>query len=227
MRCASEIARFIADQTTAVALLPGSIELCLATDARGIFQAADAFTGASGWPPYWAFAWPGGQALARYIGDNARLVEGKRVLDLGAGSGIAAIAAARAGAGEVTAADPDPLALAAVSINAARNGVEIETIERDLLGAAPDADVILIGDLVYELELATRVTGFVETMRAKGATVIWADRTTARRPALPFALQAEYCAPLTPMLEESHSERARVWRLEAGGNANARRRRAA
>lgn len=214
------IADFIRAQTTLVAppLMP-SIELHLATDARGIFQATHEFCGGE-WPPYWAFAWPGGQAMARHIVENPRLVDGKTVLDLGAGSGIAAIAASLAGADRVIAADTDPLAAAAIAINAAGNAVELETVTGDMLGCAPEVGLVLIGDLVYEPELATRVTGFLEAARKNGTTVLLADRTTARRPDLPFELVAEHHAPLTPMLEENHFESARVWRLVAANKSH-------
>lgn len=211
---AAEIEGFIRAQTTIMALpLSPQIELHLAADARGIFQATETFCGGNGWPSYWAFAWPGGQALASYISNNPHLVAGKRVLDLGSGSGVGAIAAGKAGASRVIAADPDPLAGVAIAINAARNEVDVQVVTQDVLGAAPDADLVLIGDLVYEPELATRVTRLLETTYAKGIDVIWSDRTTARRPALPFVLLSEYRAPLLPALEESHFESARVWRL--------------
>lgn len=186
----------------------------LATDARGIFQTLRDSGIDTSWQPYWAFAWPGGQALARYVLDNPALVAGKTVMDIGAGSGVAAIAAAAAGASRVAAADPDPLAAAAIQINARENGVEIEIVTDDMLGREPQADLILIADLVYELELEVRVTRFLEAARARNAQVILADRTTARRPPLAVSLLGEYRAPLTPLLEESHFEHARVWRLE-------------
>jgi predicted nicotinamide N-methyase len=190
------------------------IRLRLATDAHGIFQALRDSGIDTGWPPYWAFAWPGGQALARYVLDNPARVAGKTVMDIGSGSGIAAIAAAMIGATSVAAADPDPLAAAAIEINARDNGVEIEILTDDVLGREPQADLILIADLVYEPELAVRVTCFLEAARARNAQIILADRTTARRPPLELSLLGEYQAPLTPLMEESHFEHARVWRLE-------------
>ena len=121
-------------------------------------------------PPYWAFAWAGGQALARYLLDNPALVAGRRVLDLGSGSGLVAIAAAKAGAARVLAADIDALALAAIGLNAAANAVTLDTTADDLLAAPPGAfDVVLIGDLFYERPLAERVLAFAEAARARGA----------------------------------------------------------
>lgn len=190
------------------------ISLYLASDAREIFQARAEFAPSLDWPPYWAFAWPGGQALARYVLDNAQLVAGKSVLDIGSGSGIGAIAAKRAGARHVATADPDPMAGVAIGMNALHNGLEIVTSIEDALSSEPTVDLVLIGDLVYEPDLATRVTRFLEAARDAGTDVILGDRTTGRRPPVAMTLLQEYEAPLSPMLEESHVERARVWRLD-------------
>jgi predicted nicotinamide N-methyase len=192
------------------------INLHLAADAREIFQARTEFAPSPDWPPYWAFAWPGGQALARYVLDNAALVAGKTVLDIGSGSGIGAIAAKRAGALRVAASDPDPMAGVAIAMNALHNGVEIAALTEDALSSGPDVDLVLIGDLVYEPDLATRVTRFLEAAREAGTEVILGDRTTGSRPPVAMTLLSEYEAPLSPMLEESHVERARVWRLDQG-----------
>lgn len=207
--------RFVLQHTSLMsAPLVPEISLYLASDARDIFQARAEFAPSSDWPPYWAFVWPGGQALARHILDNAYLVDGKTVLDIGSGSGISAIAAKRAGAARVTAADPDPMASLAIGMNARHNGVDISVSADDVLSSAPNADLVLIGDLVYEPDLATRVARFLEAARESNTMVILGDRTTARRPPLAMTLIADYAAPLTPLLEESHFERARVWRLD-------------
>lgn len=198
------------------ASLVPEIVLHLASDSRHIFQARTEFAPSSDWPPYWAFAWPGGQALARHLLDNAAEVAGKTVLDIGAGSGIAAIAAKRAGARDVTAVDPDPMAGIAMALNARHNDVEIATSTKDVLGSAANADLVLIGDLVYEPDLAMRVARFLEVARTAGTDVILADRTTGRRPPIAMTLLGDYAAPLTPLLEESHFERARIWRLDPG-----------
>jgi predicted nicotinamide N-methyase len=190
------------------------IALHLASDARAIFQSRADFALSPDWPPYWAFAWPGGQALARHVLDNPHLVAGRTVLDIGSGSGIGAIAAKRAGARHVATADPDPMASVAIGMNARHNGVEIATLTEDVLSSKPNVDLVLIGDLVYEPDLATRVTRFLETARDAGTDVVLGDRTTGRRPPLAMTLLSEYEAPLSPMLEESHVERARVWRLD-------------
>lgn len=193
--------------------LAAEIVLALARDARGIWQHADdTFGPGRSAYPFWAFAWPGGQALARHLLDHPALVCGRRVIDVGCGSGIAAIAAAMAGAADVLATDIDPVAVAAVRRNAAANAVAVEATTDDILAAAPDADVILIGDLVYLPELVIRVTAFLEAARERGALVLFADRTSIRRPRIDLELLAEYEAPLAPALQEGFVERARVWR---------------
>ena len=127
-------------------------------------------------PPYWAFAWAGGQALARYILDNPATVAGARVLDLGSGSGLTAIAAMRAGAARVLAADIDALALAAIDLNAAANAVAVEATREDLLAGAPDRfDIVLVGDLFYERTLAERVLAFIEAASANGSEILVGD----------------------------------------------------
>lgn len=188
------------------------IRLRLATDATGIYQRASKLEG-YGLPPYWAFAWPGGQALARYILDWPSIVAGKRILDIGSGSAIQAIAALKAGAGSVLAADIDPLAEIAIRHNAGLNGVDLATTTRDLLSEPPDADLVLIGDLVYEPELEIRVGAFLDMVERRGICVLMGDRTTARRPPQAFEMLGEYVAPCTPALLEGFVERARVWRL--------------
>ena len=203
-------ATFIRANTELIAppLVP-EIALNLARGSRDIFRVADAFERpGERWPPYWAFAWPGGQALARYILDHRHLVVGRRIADIGAGSGLAAIAALRAGALSAIAIDPDPLACTAARLNAEGNGVALEVQLDDPLGRPPEVDMILIGDLVYEPELETRVTGFLEAAQRQGTMVLFGDRTTARRPRLDLVLMGEYRAPLTPALEDGHIEHA-------------------
>lgn len=214
----AEFADFVHRQTveTPVALVPG-LRLFLADNPLHIFQAtASLDCEPPPWAPYWAFAWPGGQALAAYLLTHPEVVEDRRIIDIGSGSGISAIASLKAGARSALAADVDPLAEVVARRNAEANGVRLDATTQDLLGEELDADVILIGDLVYEPELMARVTGFLERARRRGQTVLLADRTTARRPPLPFELVAEYDAPVTPWLEEGHFERGRVWRLKVG-----------
>lgn len=168
-------------------------------------------------PPYWAFAWAGGQALARYLLDNPELTAGKRVLDLGSGSGLTAIAVMRAGAASVLAADIDAFALAAARLNAETNGVAIETTAEDLLATIPaneaPADVVLVGDLFYERELAERVLAYIEATAKAGALVLIGDPKRSYFPAGKFTLAAEYQVPVTRELEDAEIKRTSVWRL--------------
>jgi predicted nicotinamide N-methyase len=207
--------RFVETQTEIVRVpFISEIALRLARDPRGIFQAAEQLVdGGLEHRPYWAFAWPGGQGLARYILDNPDVVRGKRVLDVGSGSALGAIAALKAGAQSALAADVDPLACAAARANAKINGVALDVTAHDLLGRKPDADVILIGDLAYEPELVLRVGAFIAAAQKAGIPVFYGDRTSARRPRAAFKLLVEYEAPLVPMLVEDFIEWARVWKL--------------
>jgi predicted nicotinamide N-methyase len=165
-------------------------------------------------PPYWAFAWAGGQALARFLLDNPGQVVGRRILDLGAGSGITSIAAMKAGAAQAVASDIDALALAAIALNAEANGVQVETTAADLLGSAPDAlDVVVVGDLFYERALAERVLTFVEAARQRGAEVLVGDPRRSYFPSDRFRQVALYSVPVTRELEDAEIKRSAVWRL--------------
>jgi predicted nicotinamide N-methyase len=163
-------------------------------------------------PPFWAFAWAGGQALARYLLDRPEAVAGRTVLDFATGGGIAAIAAARAGSASVTAADIDPFAAAAVALNAAANQVEVAFVGEDLLAAPPPSvDVVLAGDISYEKPLAARVRAWLEAARAAGATVLMGDpRRTYFDPAGLVQL-ADYRVPTTRELEDQEVKRTGVW----------------
>ena len=164
--------------------------------------------------PYWAFAWPGGQAMARYLVDNPHWVAGKRILDLGCGSGIGAIAAMEAGARSALANDIDPLALVATRLNAAANGVEVATTVDDILADVPsDIDVILLADIVYEPDLHARVSAFIQTAASRKIPILFADRGTTRLPLSPLQKLAEYKADVCPTMADMQFERGIVWRL--------------
>lgn len=165
-------------------------------------------------PPYWAFAWAGGQALSRYLIDNAALVAGKRVVDLGAGSGLQGIAAMKAGAASVLAADIDALALAACDLNAAANGVALALTQDDLLARAPDQfDVVLVGDLYYERQLAEAVTRYIDAAVQGGALVLIGDPQRSYFPRGAFEMCADYKVPVTRELEDALIKATAVWRL--------------
>jgi predicted nicotinamide N-methyase len=201
----------------AVPLVP-EIRLHIAEESLPIWQKTEEELGAVNVPPpYWAFAWAGGQALARFLLDNPAMVAGHSVLDLGSGSGLVAIAAAKAGAACVLAADIDAFALAAIGLNAAANGVTLETTGDDLPAAPPGAfDVVLVGDLFYERPLAERTLVFVEAARAQGAQVLAGDPRRSYFPPDRFRQLAEYSVPVTRELEDAEIKRTYVWRLAAG-----------
>lgn len=175
---------FILAQTTvAQAPLVPEIALHLATEITPIWQATEAFLAENGVePPFWAFAWPGGQALARAVLDAPEMVRGLRVLDFAAGCGIAAIAAAQSGAAHVEAAEIDPIAAEAVRLNAALNGVTVESLAEDVVGQPPRWDVILAGDVCYEAPMTAHILPWLRAMAAGGVRVLLADPGRAYLP---------------------------------------------
>lgn len=165
-------------------------------------------------PPFWAFAWPGGQALARYLLDHPATVQGRRVLDVAAGSGVAAIAAARAGAADVTATEIDPLAAAAISVNATANAVTVAVRCADVLaGSGEGADVVLVGDLCYERDLAARTTTFLERAAAGGALVLVGDPGRAYLPRERLQHLIAYEVPVLAGLEDRDTKSTTVYRM--------------
>ena len=166
-------------------------------------------------PPFWAFAWAGGQALARYILDKPQTVSGKAVVDFASGSGIVGIAAMRAGAARVLAADIDGFCGAALALNAEANGVALEFTDRDLLEAAPPAwaEVILAGDICYEKPLAERVMAWLAAAKAGGANVLIGDPGRSYFPRTGLAKLAEYQVATTRELEDFEVKKTAVWTL--------------
>jgi predicted nicotinamide N-methyase len=194
------------------------ISLHVAEESVPIWQKTEEELDAMGLPPpYWAFAWAGGQALARYVLDHPETVAGRRVLDLASGSGLVAIAAARAGAAPVIAADIDAFTEAAISLNAEANDVYIEIVVQDLLdrtaSAVPRYDVILVGDLFYERDTAARALSFLDRQMAAGARVLIGDPGRTYLPKERLAQLAEYSVPVTRELEDLEIKRTTVWAL--------------
>jgi predicted nicotinamide N-methyase len=163
-------------------------------------------------PPFWAVAWPGGQALARYVLDHPSAVAGRRVVDFGSGSGLVAIAAAMAGAAAVVAQETDPLAATAISLNAEANGVPAPACVSD----AGSGEVILAGDVWYEKDLADSVCGYLEAAAATGTDVLAGDIGRRYFPRGRYDCLASYDLPASVALEGSESLRASVWRVRAG-----------
>jgi len=195
------------------------ISLWLADEITPIWRLTEEALGELGLPPpFWAFAWAGGQALSRYILDHPQEVAGKRVLDFAAGSGLVGVAAMQAGAARVLCADIDSFCQAAVAANAQANGVALDFTGRDLLDAAPpDVDVICAGDICYEKPMTEAVLAWLAQARAqaraRGTRVLIGDpgRTYFPRTGLDFL--AEYRVPTTRELEDQEIKRSSVWAM--------------
>jgi predicted nicotinamide N-methyase len=203
---------------TAIARPPmvPEIPLHLATEITPIWQATEAWLGEVGIePPFWAFAWPGSQAMARLILDHPAHVAGRRVLDFAAGCGLAAIAAARAGAAAVEAAEIDPLALAATRLNAALNGVTVATPDGDVVGSACRWDLILAGDVCYEAPMTRHILPWLRAMAAAGAEVWLADPGRAYVPRDGLVQLARFDVPVTRELEDRDHRLVTICRLQA------------
>jgi predicted nicotinamide N-methyase len=202
---------------TAVAAPPltPEIRLWLADEAIALWEAGEAELEASGLPPpFWAFAWAGGQALARYLLDHPQEVAGKRVLDFAAGSGLQAIAAAKAGAAAVEASEVDVFAAAAIGLNAALNGVEIAVIEGDVINSGlSDWDLILAGDVFYERDLASRAEPWLRRLSGQGVTVLVGDPGRGFLPQAGLERVVAYAVKTDRALEDTDVRNAVVWRL--------------
>jgi predicted nicotinamide N-methyase len=191
------------------------IRLHLASEVVPLWQATEQELAESGLPPpFWAFAWAGGQALARNLLDNPELAHGKRVLDFAAGSGLQGIAAAKAGAARVEAAEIDDFAIAAIGLNAALNGVAVEVVKRDLIGAAnPGWDLVLAGDVCYERPLAERIAAWLTDLAAGGADVLLGDPGRTYLPKTGLERVTAYSVKTTRELEDTDVRNAVVWRV--------------
>jgi predicted nicotinamide N-methyase len=166
-------------------------------------------------PPFWAFAWAGGQALARYVLDHPEIVRGRRTFDFASGSGLVAIAAALAGAASVEASDIDSFAIAAIEANAAGNRVAVTARLEDLTGADEGWDVVLAGDTAYEKDMAEAVTDWLAALSRRGATVLLGDPGRTYLALDLLECVAEYDVPVTQALENSEIKRTGVFRFRA------------
>ena len=209
-------AAFVRANTSVLAppLVP-EVKLHLAHEAMPIWQKTEDEMGEMGLPPpFWAFAWAGGQALARHVLDNPEIVRGRSVLDLASGSGLVGIAAMKAGAGSVLAADIDEFSQVAIGLNAALNDVAMERATGDLLARpAGRFDVILAGDLFYEKSLAERCFAWLAEAQTRGTDVLIGDPGRSYLPKDKLEKIAEYSVPVSRDLEDAEIKRSCVWRL--------------
>ncbi len=189
-------------------------QIHVAEEATELWQKTEDELGTMGLaPPFWAFAWAGGQALARYVLDHPGEVAGRRVLDFASGSGLVAIAAARAGAARVEAADVDAFATAAIALNAEANGVAVHPRLDDLVGRDEGWETVLAGDICYERDLAARVIDWLSALSRRGARVLVGDPGRAYLPREGLVRLAEYSVPVTRALEDAEIKRSAVWEL--------------
>ncbi|MBW6423932.1 methyltransferase [Rhizobium sp. XQZ8] len=190
------------------------IVLHLATEAHDLWLKTEEDLEEIGLPPpFWAFAWAGGQGLARYILDHPETVAGKRVLDFASGSGLVAIAAKLADAADVLAADIDPWTQTAVALNAAENGVEIRFTGEDQVGRVVDADVILAGDVFYDRDFADVLIPWFSRLAGEGKSVLVGDPGRSYCPKDRLERLAVHEVPVTRALEDSEVKRTTVWRF--------------
>ncbi len=198
-----------------VPLVP-QIRLHQASDPIGLWQRTETAAGRTGLdPPFWAFAWAGGQALARYLLDHPAAVRGRRAIDIASGSGLVAIAAVRAGAAAVTAYDIDPLAAAAISMNAEANGVTVPAVCADVRNeeGPPGTDLVLVADAFYQRDLASQVMRFLDRANRRGTAVLAADFGRAYLPRDRLTPLASYDVPGLGVLEDSDVKRTTIWTL--------------
>lgn len=195
------------------ALVP-EIKLHLATKIVPIWRKTEEELAAEGIPPpFWAFAWAGGQALARWVLDSPDTVRGKRVLDFATGSGLSAIAAMKAGAAEVVANEIDAFAIAATMLNAKANDVRLACAHEDLIGRDDGWETVLAGDVCYEREMSTRVFGWLKALARRGALVLVGDPGRNYLPRENMTELAVYDVPTTRELEDREVRRTKVWRV--------------
>jgi predicted nicotinamide N-methyase len=192
------------------------IRLHLADEAHALWQRTEEELAEIGLPPpFWAFAWAGGQGLARYVLDHPHVVAGKRVLDFAAGSGMVGIAALKAGALAVLAADIDPFSKAAVALNATLNNVSIEWTGEDMIGHDGGWDVVLAGDIFYQRDIVERILPWFASLAARGADIVVGDPGRAYLPKGSLQQLFTYEVPVSRELEDAEVKRTTVWRFRA------------
>lgn len=214
---AEDRAAFVRANTRLIAPpLAPEMRLYLADEAVELWTKTEAELQASGLPPpFWAFAWAGGQALARWIGDHPGAIAGRRVLDFASGSGIVAIAAGLAGAASVEASEIDPFARAAIALNAGENRVAIDVLSEDVVGRDRGWDVVLAGDVAYERDMAAAVFAWLEGLARRGALALVGDPRRSYLAVDRLECLAEYSVPTTRALEDAEIKRTGVFAFKA------------
>ncbi len=210
-----DAAAFVRANTSLLAppLVP-EVKLRLAHEALQLWEKTEEELAAEGVPPpYWAFAWAGGQALARYILDNPKTVAGRSILDFASGSGLVAIAAMKAGARWAGASELDAIARAAISINAEENGAEIVVIEDDMIGRDEAWQTVLVGDAFYEKPLADRLLPWLQFLSDRDVTILAGDPRRSYFPRHAFEPLATYEVPVSRALEDAEIKKTSVWRF--------------
>ena len=193
-----------------------NMRLHLADEAVALWHKTEEELGEIGLPPpFWAFAWAGGQALAHYLGDNPQFVAGKRVLDFASGSGLVAIAAAMAGAASVEASEIDEFAQVAIALNARQNDVAVAVLAEDVVGADRGWDVVLAGDVSYQKDMAEAVTPWLEGLARRGALVLVGDPRRSYLALDRLDCLIEYAVPVTRALEDADIKRSGVFKFRA------------
>ena len=197
------------------------LKLHLATEISQIWRATQTELDNYGMPPpYWAFCWPGGQALTRFLIDHPHWVKGKRVLDFASGSGISGIAAARMKAAHVTAAEIDEFAVAAIARNARLNKAKVEIVTEDLVGRRDlGFDIVLAGDVCYERPMAERVFAWFQALADAGVTILMGDPGRAYLPRHHLVEMARYMVPTSVELEDKDMRLTLVWRISSGAES--------
>lgn len=210
---------FDATEDAAAPLVP-EIRLRLADGLTSTWEATEAAAGGAKPPPFWAFAWAGGQALARLVLDYPDLVRGRTVLDFASGCGISAVAALKSGARSVTASEIDPFAVAATRAAFALNGyaddARAQAALEDFVDRDDGWDVVLAGDVCYERPAAGRITLWLRSLAARGAVVLLADPGRQYAPSDGLEELAVYAAPARREIESAETQTTRVWRIVEG-----------
>jgi predicted nicotinamide N-methyase len=190
------------------------LRLHLADEAHDLWKKTEEELAGIGLPPpFWAFAWAGGQGLARHVLDHPSLVLDRRVLDFATGSGLVAIAACLAGAVDIIAADIDPFCRVACRLNGAANGVECAFSDEDLIGTDDGWEIVLAGDVFYDRELAARLTPWFSSLHRRGAEVLVGDPGRSYLPKERLQACATYQVPVSRALEDSEVKKTTVWRF--------------